>query len=344
MCLLFVIWQDNTPGNREVFYTRSSDGGASFLVDPINLSNTPKDSWGGRIASSGSNVHTLWVEEKTPDFVGAIFDTDIFYTRSINNGVSFGKIVNLSHTPSTESTLPVMALDGNNVHVSWEERSSGPVEIFYARSTDNGASFSTPVNLSKSPGESSFPQIAVSGKNVHILWSEGGQNGEVMYSRSTDDGASFSTPVNLNYNAEASYNPRISLSGKNIHVVWSDNEFKIFHRKSVDNGASFGTIVNPNYGRGIVSAPQVIANGTNAIVLWMDLSFDDVNPNNWEIFMRGMPTQFVIPAVIDLSNTRERSVLIPGGAVLQGSHIYAVWWEGELNTGNDIYFRKYPQN
>ena len=36
---VYVVWKDNTPGNDEVFYRRSTDGGATF-GSTVNLSNT----------------------------------------------------------------------------------------------------------------------------------------------------------------------------------------------------------------------------------------------------------------------------------------------------------------
>ena len=38
--------------------------------------------------------------------------------------------------------------------------------------TDNGQTFSTPDNLSKTPGRSDEPQISSEGNNVYVVWTE----------------------------------------------------------------------------------------------------------------------------------------------------------------------------
>jgi len=53
---VYVVWRDNTPGNNEVFYRRSIDGGASF-GSTVNLSNNDGSSTSPFIAVSGSNVY-----------------------------------------------------------------------------------------------------------------------------------------------------------------------------------------------------------------------------------------------------------------------------------------------
>ena len=46
-------------------------------------------------------------------------------------------------------------------------------DIFFSKSTDNGASFSNPVGLTNyKPGIKQEPKIAISGKNLYIIWSD----------------------------------------------------------------------------------------------------------------------------------------------------------------------------
>ena len=55
----------------------------------------------------------------------------------------------------------------------WEEEDTlGNGDIFFAFSTDNGQTFSTPDNLSKTPGGSDEPQISSEGNNVYVVWTE----------------------------------------------------------------------------------------------------------------------------------------------------------------------------
>ena len=49
----------------------------------------------------------------------------------------------------------------------------GNFDIFFAVSTDNGQTFSTPDNLSEEyTGDSNGPQISSSGNNVYVVWTD----------------------------------------------------------------------------------------------------------------------------------------------------------------------------
>ena len=45
---IHVVWEDNSTGNSEIYYTKSIDGGNSF-GEPINLSNSINDSLNAKI-------------------------------------------------------------------------------------------------------------------------------------------------------------------------------------------------------------------------------------------------------------------------------------------------------
>jgi hypothetical protein len=61
---VYVVWQDNTPGNDEVFFSASDNNGATFSR-PVNLSNNAGSSFEPRIAVSGNNVYVVW-RDNTP--------------------------------------------------------------------------------------------------------------------------------------------------------------------------------------------------------------------------------------------------------------------------------------
>jgi hypothetical protein len=70
-----------------------------------------------------------------------------FCTGDLLTGVTFGSTINLSNSTGG-SFLPVISASGNNVHVVWSDSTLGNVnEIFYRRSTNNGASFGSTINI-----------------------------------------------------------------------------------------------------------------------------------------------------------------------------------------------------
>jgi hypothetical protein len=141
------------------------------------------------------------------------------------------------------SAVPVVAASGNNVYVAWTDGttpSNGNFETLLRRSTDNGATFASTVNLSNSNSGSGGVSIVASGNNVYVAWSELAANIEILYRRSTDDGATFGSIVNLSNDAGMSTSPRIAILENKVYVVWSDDHqvpenTEILYRRSTDN-------------------------------------------------------------------------------------------------------------
>ena len=58
-----------------------------------------------------------------------------------------------------------------------------------SRSTDGGATFENATNIGNNTGFNGFPQIAVSGNKVYLVWHDASKG--ILFTRSTDSGASF---------------------------------------------------------------------------------------------------------------------------------------------------------
>src|SRR5262245_47690125 len=62
----------------------------------------------------------------------------------------------------------IVIASGNNRFAVWQDSTPGNLDIFFRRSTDNGATWQPTVNLSNNAGPSIDPQITVSGANVYV--------------------------------------------------------------------------------------------------------------------------------------------------------------------------------
>jgi len=85
---VYVVWEDQTPGNADIFFAISHDNGQTFS-SPINLSNNSGFSGGQRISSEGNNVYIVW-QDQTPG------NSDIFV---ISNDKPFDTPLNISNNP-----------------------------------------------------------------------------------------------------------------------------------------------------------------------------------------------------------------------------------------------------
>src|SRR6476469_8061612 len=185
------------------------------------------------------------------------------YQLAFSENQSFNVPKNVSNS-SGQSLFPKIALSGNNMYAVWSDTSTGNSEIFLARSTDGGLTFSTPTNLSSDSGQSRTPSIAASNSNVYVVWSSNvGSNSEIFLARSTDGGLTFSTS-DISNNAGFSYTPQLAVSGSNVYVVWNDNtsgNLDIMFARSTDGGLTFSTSDISN-NAGFSYTPQLAVSGS----------------------------------------------------------------------------------
>ena len=174
--------------------TNDDNGNSISFIEPINLTNNARDSVYAQIASYGENVYMVW-QENNPDPFG--------HNNNVNNNTNY-----------------------NDDYENYD--------IYIKKSIDGGLTFSKEINLSKNPGISEHPQIAISGNNVYIAWIDDAsssssssttaiKNQEILFRKSIDGGNTFDKIINLSNSSNAdSYNLEITAAGNNVYVVWQD--------------------------------------------------------------------------------------------------------------------------
>ena len=105
---VYAVWTDDTPGNSDVFFTKSENIGASFET-PLNLSNNNGSSAFPRLVVSEPNVYVVWYDYSPGQ-------SDIFFGQSNDTGKSFN-VINI-RTPEP-SFNPWIATWANYVYLVW---------------------------------------------------------------------------------------------------------------------------------------------------------------------------------------------------------------------------------
>lgn len=215
---LHITWQDRRDaGNDEIYYKRSTDGGISWGSD-VRLTDNPSVAAIPSITVSGLIVHVAWDDTRNGF-------AEIYYKRSTDGGVSWGSDVRLTNIAAS-SIYASIAVSGNYVHVTWQDRrNAGQWEIYYRSSHDGGLTWEPEIRLTNDIAHSWYPSVAVSGSAVHIVWQDRRNPvDDIYYKRSTDGGVNWETDTRLTSNVTGSgaWNPSVAVSGSAVHVVWND--------------------------------------------------------------------------------------------------------------------------
>jgi hypothetical protein len=160
---------DNTTGNDDIQYRRSTDGGASF-GSTINLSNDPGLSQDPQIATSGNNVYVVW-KDNTPYSFDKTHNWQIFFKKSTDGGASFGSTIDLSNSHGF-SLYPKIDMSGGNINIVWQDNATGNWDTYYTQGRDNGTTFDSVVNLSHNDGNAEHVQISTSDNKVYAAWDD----------------------------------------------------------------------------------------------------------------------------------------------------------------------------
>ena len=211
---IYVVWEDNTLGNLEIYFKKSDDGGATWTTNKRLTTNA--DARCSSIAVNGPNIYVVWTAYATPG------SFEIYFKKSDDGGVTWATNKRLTNNAGI-SWLPTIAADGPNIYVVWYDDTPGNPEIYFKKSDDGGATWTTNKRLTNNAGYSYVPAIAVDGSNICVVWEDYTPgNYEIYFKKSDDGGATWATNKRLTNNAGDSQYPAIAADGSNIYVVWQN--------------------------------------------------------------------------------------------------------------------------
>ncbi len=261
---LHVVWGDDSgnPGHFQIKYRRSFDGGQTF-TGTIQISNTVRAALRPRVAVHGGAVYVVWMQD--PDSAPGGDTKEIMFSRSLNDGASFGAPINVSNSPGHSQEGRVAVGPNGTVYVIWDEGSGGR-HIALARSFDGGGSFETPFSIAPVatplgcapdgvgncdtvyPGLTTDPNSGA----VYAIWHDkiNGTGPQILFTRSFDGGNTFSAPLQISNAVIHAHCASVTVgpSGR-IMVAYEERKqvapaphtHAVMFVQSTDAGASFGT-------------------------------------------------------------------------------------------------------
>ena len=227
---------------------------------------------------------------------------------------------------------------GSNRYLAWIDHTTenGNADIFFRRSTDEGASWKPIANLSQNKGNSFNVAMAASGSNVYVVWEQRDLDtvrADIFFRASADNGASWGPKTKLSFTGlnDAVF-PQVAASGSSVIVVWSEAGEEIIVKRSPDGGATWDE-VNISNSAGHSRYPQTAASGDNFYVIWQDFR----NSNYEVIIKRSTDYGETWGSETNLSQSTDHSFL-PRIAV-KSSNVYAIWTE-LISGSEDIMFSR----
>ena len=178
---IYVAWEDGRngeTGNRDIFFSRSTDGGTTWSADArIN-----RDPYGFSVNQHSpamvydsvlDTIYVAWHDDRGGDY-------DIWFARSTDGGNTWTEPASnpISDDASASvQTNPSLAVDeSGTLYVVWQDRRHGNDDIYFAASADSGDTWSENILVTDHPATTlqsqRSPAITVAGGRIYVAWED----------------------------------------------------------------------------------------------------------------------------------------------------------------------------
>jgi hypothetical protein len=274
--------------------------------------------------------------------------TEILFKASSDGGKSFGKTVNLSNSSGSSSNAEIASWD-SRIYVVWDDETSGNDEVMFTSSSDSGATFTPPINLSNSSADSVEAKVAMpeASEDVYVVWTERNvSTGDdyIIFRASNDSGSTFGEAINLSDDNSviSSSNPQLVVSyvGKHVYITWQtildDGNSEVFLRHSGNGGMTFDKPVNLSNSRDYYSDDQTMAiSGDYLFAVWLERNstVSDV------LFRRISVEGTTLDDAINLSSDVRSANFVAARPQISanfGGYVFVLWYESISSGDNRI--------
>lgn len=331
---LHLVWGDETPGNYEVYYKRSTNGGSTWTA-ARRLTWNSGDSLGLAIAVDLSDrIHVVW-EDGTP------VDYEVYYKSSTDGGDTWSATRRLTWMSGQSRGVKTAVDSAGNLHVVWCDDTPGDYEIYHKKSTDGGINWTSAKRLTWTTGFSAWPDIAASPVgDLHVVWSDD-QSGskEIYYKKSSNSGATWSARKRLTWTcAGLERQDLVADPSSSLHLIWladSSGNSDLYYKRSKDGGESWTAAERLTWTSGSGACPAITADPSGPLsVVWSDNT-----PGNWEVYYK----KSADGGLTWTSSTRltwgSGYSYSPALVVDSSGLVHLVWEDGE-SSESEIYYRK----
>jgi len=295
---VYVTWFDSRYGAYDIFLNASTDGGATWLPEPVRVDSGD--------AGSAYSAHPVLAADENGNVIVAWEDSrdgysDIYVNHSSDYGHSFGvdQRLDIGAPGSADSFLPAIEMSEGYGYIAWHDTASGQGrDIYLSRSTDSGASWTSGERTESSAAglfDALFPALVAVGPELHMVWQDDRSGGhDIFYRRSQDAGVNWDMEeFRLDRDASGSsqsYRPQVRrFDDGHVVAFWEDYRYDgtmvgfndLLYNYSTDNGDSWSGAdyrVNSNKpGSAYTIDPWMGRSGGELFFVWADGRFGSSN-------------------------------------------------------------------
>ncbi|MBU0530938.1 glycoside hydrolase [Patescibacteria group bacterium] len=240
---------------------------------------------------------------------------------------------------STLNGVNTIAVDGDTVHAAWVASiSPTQSDIYYAQSSDSGATWQPAIQLTNHPGQGRAAAVNASGQNVVVAWVDqrDNDNGEVYYAYSDDGGATWSREIRLTNDEARTALPVLSVVDSVFYLTFENYVPKCsgFLARSFDGGKSWVELKQVTEKGLEVGGPNIVGAQTGPLhlVYGSTLNSEATQGYNWENYYRSSADQgesWSTP--VRLTDDETGDSRFPQIA-LDGKVLHVTWWDDRDDT------------
>jgi hypothetical protein len=264
---IYVVWVDDSSGEREIMFSKSSDSGKTFS-NRIVVSQDSLSPYHVELAAEGQNVYIVW------NGFGMEMSNIILLTKSNDEGKTFGELIEIGE--SDLEAYPKIAANGNEYYVTWDRRDHKDTEILLIKGHKDYNNIQNVTQIDKLNNENidgGESQVAADADHVIVTWTSNipADKKYVYVSSSMNKGNVFGD--NIPISSKNSSNVENILIDDNSYIVWQDNidgNHDIFYTKSNTNGTRIDKPMNVSNNIGISECPSITVSTNGIHMIWED--------------------------------------------------------------------------
>jgi hypothetical protein len=339
------VWQDHRWGDTnndppDIYGARINFSGTVLDPNGICISTAAYQQDHPACAFDGTNYLVVWEDFRNWESAPDRTQPDVYGARITPQGDnldSLGILIAPQPSDPDYSLNPVVAFDGTNYLVVWEDWLGGNSDVMGKRVSTAGTIIGSDIPICTTSTWWRMPDVIFGGGNYLTVWMK---NGDDIYgARVSSDGTVLDPEGFLIREGPGylfgTYSPAVSFDGTNYIIAWTEDVSGTgndIHASRVDLDGNVLDLISVCSENNTQAFPSLSFDGTNYVVVWQD-----ARNGNYEIYgARITPAG----AVIDTQGVLISGLGLYPGIVYNGTDFIVVWQTGDYGTGADVWAAK----